>query len=229
VTVLSGEIGIPFTEANKTLLKTTSSNIDEVLNSPQWLHRGNIYGGGSGISKYEYDFNGDNDFSDDVTYNGETTKEKDYSNSSGSVTRFTEVNVLGGTIHRNVYGGGSMGSIGAPNMGQTYLPYKKGDTAEGHGVGKQSQNTVNIGGGATVVTIGTPFDTTKGWTYNKTYGGEVYGACRGLSTLNPEQFSTSIWTQVNIKDKATIMGNVYGGGDNGIVKKDTDVKIGGTE
>ena len=87
----------------------------------------------------------------------------------------------------------------------------------------------DIGGGGTVVTIGTPFDTTKGWSYDKTYGGEVYGACRGLSTLNPEQFSTSIWTQVNIKDKATIMGNVYGGGDNGIVKKDTDVKIGGTE
>ena len=218
VTVISGEIGMAYNSANQTLLQTTD------LDSDQWLHRGNIYGGGSGISKYEYDFNGDDDFSDDVTYNGESTKEKDYSNSSGSVTRFTEVNVLGGTIHRNVYGGGSMGSIGAPNMGQTYLPYKKGDTAEGHGVGKQSQNTVNIGGGTNVVTIGTPYE--NGWTYNKTYGGEVYGACRGKSDLDPEQFATSIWTQVNIKDKATIMGNVYGGGDNGIVKKDTDVQIG---
>jgi hypothetical protein len=214
---LGGEIGVPYTstsDTRTTLLKGKNYSLDD----PQWLHRGNIYGGGSGITKYKYDFNYDGDTED--------AGEQDYSNSSGSVTRFTEVNVMGGTIHRNVYGGGSMGSIGAPNMGQTYLPYKKGDTAEGHGVGKQSQNTVNIGGGATVVTIGTPFDTTKGWTYNKTYGGEVYGACRGLSTLNPEQFSTSIWTQVNIKDKATIMGNVYGGGDNGIVKKDTDVQIG---
>ena len=218
VTVISGEIGMAYNSANQTLLQTTD------LDSDQWIHRGNIYGGGSGISKYEYDFNGDDDFSDDVTYNGESTKEKDYSNSSGSVTRFTEVNVLGGTIHRNVYGGGSMGSIGAPNMGQTYLPYKKGDTAEGHGVGKQSQNTVNIGGGSSVVTIGTPY--ANGWTYNKTYGGEVYGACRGKSDLDPEQFANSIWTQVNIKDKATIMGNVYGGGDNGIVKKDSEVKIG---
>jgi hypothetical protein len=133
---------------------------------------------------------------------------------------------LGGTIHRNVYGGGSMGSIGAPNMGQTYLPYKKGDTAEGHGVGKQSQNTVTIGGGTNVVTIGTPFNSTRGWTYNKTYGGEVYGACRGMSSLDPEKFANSVWTFVHIKNKSNIMGNVYGGGDNGIVKKNAEVVIG---
>jgi hypothetical protein len=97
------------------------------------------------------------------------------------------------------------------------VAYKKGDTT--HGVGWWSQNTVNIGG-ADSVTIGT----NPG--YNLLYGGEVYGACRGMSTKDSEQFATSIWTQVNIKDKATIMGNVYGGGDNGIVKKDTEVNIG---
>jgi hypothetical protein len=228
VTVLSGEIGLPFTDANKTRLKTTSSNIDEVLNSPQWMHRGNVYGGGSGITKYKFDLDGDgktdtNDSS--LSYNGKPFNEEDYSSSSGSVTRFTEVNILGGIIHRNVYGGGSMGAIGAPDTGQGYAPYKKDD--ESHGPGVKSQNTINIGGGASVVTIGTPYDTTKGWTYNKLYGGEVYGACRGLSTLDSEEFSTSVWTQVNIFDKATIQGNVYGGGDNGIVKKDSEVTIGG--
>jgi hypothetical protein len=226
VTVNNGEIGLAYDETNKALLKTTDVNDD------QWLFRGNVYGGGSGVTKYKYDFNGDGDTSDNdgsLSYGGSSVKEEDYSNSSGSVTRFTEVNILGGTIHRNVYGGGSMGSVGAPKILETQGDLSKKDLTNTATLGKQSQNTVNIGGGATVVTIGTPFDTTKGWTYNKTYGGEVYGACRGLSTLNPEQFSTSIWTQVNIKDKATIMGNVYGGGDNGIVKKDTDVKIGGTE
>ena len=95
------------------------------------------------------------------------TKEEDYSNSSGSVTRFTEVNIYGGTIHRNVYGGGSMGSVGAPKMGQTYEPYKKGDTADGHGVGKQSQNTMTIGGSTTTTAIiGTPFNSTRGWSYD---------------------------------------------------------------
>jgi hypothetical protein len=228
VTVYSGEIGLPYTSDNQTLLKTDN------LDSPQWMHRGNIYGGGSGITKYRYDFNHDGDYLDVVSYGPDAehmvpTKEEDYSTSSGSVTRFTEVNVLGGTIHRNVYGGGSMGSVGAPNMGQTYVPYKKDDelvNAE-HGIGKQSQNTVNIGGGTVLVTIGTPNDADRGWTYNKTYGGEVYGACRGLSTLNPEEFSNSVWTKVNIFDKATIMGNVYGGGDNGMVKKDSEVNIGG--
>ena len=153
------------------------------------------------------------------------TKEEYYSNSSGSVTRFTEVNIYGGTIHRNVYGGGSLGSIGAPKILETQGDLYKKDLSEENKAnwGKQSQNTVNIGGGASVVTIGTPTD------YNKVYGGEVYGACRGKSDLDPEQFANSIWTKVNIFDKATIMGNVYGGGDNGIVKKDSEVIIGGVK
>ena len=216
VTVLGGEIGVPYNSTNQTLLQTDN------LDSPQWIHRGNIYGGGSGITKFKYDFNYDGDTED--------ANEQDYSNSSGSVTRFTEVNVKGGTVHRNVYGGGSMGSVGAPNMGQTYELYKPGqadiDGKPANGPGRQSMNTVNIGGGTSVVTIGTPFDAEKGWTYNKVYGGEVYGACRGLSTLDPDQFANSVWTKVNIKDKATIMGNVYGGGDSGIVKKNSEVKIG---
>jgi len=210
VTVYSGEIGMPYNSTNQTLLKTDN------LESPQWMHRGNIYGGGSGITKYKYDFNYDGDTEDD--------NEQNYSNSSGSVTRFTEVNVKGGTIHRNVYGGGSMGSVGAPKINQDYEPYKPGQAniagKPENGPGRQSLNTVNIGGGENVVTIGTPTG------YNKTYGGEVYGACRGMSTLDPEQFANSVWTKVNIKDKATIRGNVYGGGDSGIVKKDTEVRIG---
>ena len=74
-------------------------------------------------------------------------------------------------------------------------------------------------GGAGAVTIGSPTD------YDKTYGGEVYGACRGLSSDNT-RIGSSVWTKVLIKDGATIKGNVYGGGDNGSVKQDTDVRIG---
>ena len=64
------------------------------------------------------------------------------------------------------------------------------------------------------------------------YGGEVYGGSRG-EPLNHEsypnfaEFATSVWTKVHIKDGAYVMGNVFGGGDNGKVKKDTDVIIGG--
>ena len=211
VTVYSGEIGLPYTSDNQTLLKTDN------LDSPQWMHRGNIYGGGSGITEYKYDYNYDGDTEDE--------NEQGFSESSGSVTRFTDVNILGGIIHRNVYGGGSNGSVGAPKIDQGYDLAKKNleDTST---LGKQSQNTVTIGGGSTVVTIGTPFNSTRGWTYNKLYGGEVYGACRGMSSLDPEKFANSVWTFVHIRDKSNIMGNVYGGGDSGIVKKDSEVKIG---
>ena len=211
VTVTGGEIGMAYNAINQGTLQT--DNLDD----PQWMHRGNVYGGGSGITKYSVS-NIDEMYATD--YAGDKIAASDYSTSSGSVTRYTEVNVLGGTIHRNVYGGGSNGSVGAPNLGQSYVPYQKGDTA--HGPGYKSQNTVNIGGGTNVAIIGTPTG------YNKTYGGEVYGACRGISDLDPEQFANSIWTKVNIFDKATIRGNVYGGGDNGIVKKDSEVKIGGS-
>ena len=237
VTVYSGEIGVPYTSENQGVL---GSNLDD----PQWMHRGNIYGGGSGITKYKYDFDHDGTTSQDAndngiiedneidtgTYDGKSVKDEDYSESSGSVTRFTDVNILGGIIHRNVYGGGSNGSVGAPKIDQAYEPYKPGQTdidgKPANGPGRQSMNTVTIGGGSDVVTIGTPFNSTRGWTYNKTYGGEVYGACRGMSSLDPEKFANSVWTFVHIKNKATIMGNVYGGGDSGIVKKDSEVKIG---
>ena len=217
VTVNNGEIGLAYDETNQSLLKATDVNND------QWLFRGNVYGGGSGVTKYKYDFDGDgktttNDGS--ITYGNSSVKEEDYSNSSGSVTRFTEVNILGGTIYRNVYGGGSMGSVGAPKIDQLYDPYKKGDTAEGHGVGKQSMNTVTIGGGAGKVTIGTQAGFTAG------YGGSVFGAGRGETGLDEETFGTSIWTKVLIKDGANIKGNVFGGGDAGKVKKDTEVSIG---
>jgi hypothetical protein len=219
VTVYSGEIGVPYTSENQGVL---GSNLDD----PQWMHRGNIYGGGSGITEYSADI----ESMYAAGYTGNKISASGFSESSGSVTRFTDVNILGGIIHRNVYGGGSNGSVGAPKIDQSYEPYKPGQAnipdKPVNGPGRQSMNTVTIGGGSTVVTIGTPFNSTRGWSYNKTYGGEVYGACRGLSTLDADQYSTSVWTQVNIKDKATIMGNVYGRGDNGKVKKDSEVKIG---
>ena len=216
LTMYAGEIGLPYTSDNQTALGTTD------LNNIQWLHRGNIYGAGSGITEYKFDFDGDGNIQTEgevTVADGTKYTEQGYSTSSGSVTRFTEVNVLGGTVHRNVYGGGSMGSVGAPRIGQDYDPYKK-DLANTETLGKQSQNTVTIGGGDGKVYIGTPTN------YNKKYGGEVYGACRGLSTLDPNQFANSVWTLVKILDGADIKGNVYGGGDSGIVKKDSEVRIG---
>ena len=209
VTVNNGEIGKPYDDTNISLLKTDN------INDPQWLHRGNVYGGGSGITKYVADI--DKIYA--AGYTGDKIPASDYSNSSGSVTRFTQVDIKGGIVHRNVYGGGSLGSVGAPNMKQTYDLYRPGQpNIEGipvNGPGRQSLNLVNIGGqiGAAVSS-------------RAHYGGDVFGAGRGNPSLDAEQFGTSIWTRVNVRNGATIFGNVFGGGDAGIVKKDAEVVIG---
>ena len=212
VTVLSGEIGKPYDDTNISLLKTDN------INDPQWLHRGNVYGGGSGITKYVADI----EKMYAAGYTGDKIPASDYSNSSGSVTRFTQVDIKGGTVHRNVYGGGSLGSVGAPNLGQTYDPYKPGQAniygKPVNGPGRQSLNLVNISG-----SVGTVVSS------RAHYGGDVFGAGRGNPSLNVEQFGTSIWTLVNLLNGADVKNNVFGGGDAGIVKKDTEVRIGYAE
>ena len=208
VTVNNGEIGLDYDADNQEALGTANINDD------QWLARGNVYGGGSGITQYTSTLQ-----YKDGTPEAEKIPTTGYSSSSGSVTRFTEVNVLGGIVHRNVYGGGSLGSVGAPDLGQGYDLYKPGqaniDGKPANGPGRQSQCTVNISG-----QIGTVLNS------RSHYGGDVFGACRGTTSLDATQFGTSIWTNVHILNGATIFGNVFGGGDAGIVKKNAEVVIG---
>ena len=92
-----------------------------------------------------------------------------------------------------------MGSVGAPKIDQNYDLYKK-DLNNTATLGKQSQNTVIIGGGKGIATIGSPTG------YNILYGGEVYGACRGNMELDPDAFATSVWTQIKVKNGANILG-----------------------
>ena len=131
------------------------------------------------------------------------------------MNRFTLVDILGGTIHRNVYGGGSRASVGPPMI--FGMPGKR-DPSDLANQGKQSQCTVNVSS-----TVGTPGDD-----YNEVYGGEVYGGSRGDSEVG-DTFATTVWTLVFINHGATIMGNVFGGGDAGVVKGDAKVVVGNTE
>jgi hypothetical protein len=209
VTVLSGEIGRPYNSDNVAILGNLQLG-DGSLN-PQWLHRGNVYGGGSGITQYTSTLQ-----YKDGTAEADKIPATGYGSASGSVSRFTEVNVLGGIVHRNVYGGGSLAAVGPP-IPPTGAAAKKTNVAADHG--KQSFCEVNIGGAGSV-SIGSPTE------YKQHYGGEVYGAGRGMSDLNPNSFSSCVWTEVHIKDGAKIMGNVFGGGDAGMVKKDAKVIIG---
>ena len=198
------------------------------LNNIEWLHCGNVYGAGSGAGQYQYDFNYDGDYEDEVEYTNmnnkkSTLKERDFSNSAGSVTRFTTVNINGGTIYRNVYGGGSLSSVGAPKIPPTRTddPIRRNDD-DTDTQGKQSLNQVIVGGKTYSDTYPRP---RIGMTNTAGYGGNVYGASRGDVNLG-NTYSTAIWTQVHIKNGANIIGNVFGGGDSGMVKHDSDVIIG---
>jgi hypothetical protein len=207
VTVNKGTIGVPYTDDYRTLFGTIGKTLNEELDNLQWLHRGNVFGGGSGIGKYDTGVK--DEHGDAIEAN---------SPSAGSVTHTTSVYINGGTIHRNVYGGGSVASVCPPFAAMS--PIKPNSDAT-EGLGKMSANLVQIAG-----TIGTPDDFIPGFKYNKFYGGEVYGASRGEKELNPEWFSLSAWTKVVIKNGAHIWGNVFGGGDAGKVLKDSEVIVG---
>ena len=233
VTVNNGTIGQPYSTASDAMKAFALTNA-------QWQHRGNVYGGGSGISMYEYDGNGngntytdtDNDKEYDegetrdtytVSYGDKeyTSYDIGYSSSAGSVTRNTEVEIKGGTIYRNVYGGGSLACVVPPLYAMSAPPY----TDATHG--KASLSTLKVSGG----TIGTLADNALG------YGGDVFGAGRGMShpEIKSDYFALTAGTEVNILPNETlanspvIAGDVYGGGEMGCVKQDTKVYLtGGT-
>ena len=202
VTVNKGTIGVPYTDDNRNLFGTLGKPLNEELENLHWLHRGNVFGGGSGIGKYKYKY----------TEGEEEKTGEANSPSAGSVTHNTSVDIKGGTIYRNVYGGGSVASVCPPFAAMSAT---KPNADKSEGLGKMSANLVQIAG-----TIGMPTG------YKNFYGGEVYGASRGDKTLNPEWFSLSVWTKVLIKAGADIKGNVYGGGDAGKVLKDSEVIVG---
>ena len=230
VTINNGEIGIAYNETNRTLLGTLANNATTEqqadhtdLTNIQWLHRGNIYGAGSGIGKYKYDGNNDGDYKDEIQISStKTIGETGYGSSAGSVSRFTTVNVgsgINGTtghiIYHNVYGGGSLSSIGPAKIFQTYDPYLPSDTEHSAEYGKQTLNLVNIEG-----TVGHEASYETGG-----YGGNVNGGSRGDATLDANTFATSYFTEVNIKEGANVIGNVFGGGEAGLVKNDSYVNM----
>ena len=182
VIVNNGTIG-------QTYAETTA--VDGSTADYQRYHRGNVYGSGSGLGMW------------DTVHHGM---------SSGSVTRNTTVDINGGTIYNNVYGGGALSSVGPPKL----------DPEKDYAASTWSKCVVNINGG----TIGDPtvYNTYK-------YGGCVYGASRGndfAAGESTKDFATVLWTDVNITG-GTIAGNVYGGGATGDVKCNTDVSMtGGT-
>ena len=139
---------------------------------------GHVFGAGSGIGTYS-----DN-------------KKSLCSNSSGSVTCTTWVELNGGSIHGNIWGGGAMASVGPPKIAQ--------DKNEQH-VPSDSHESVSY----------TRVDVKGG-----SVGGNVYGASRGPSDAflaarftaygieyDETKFATDIWSDVSVSG-GTIGNNV---------------------
>ena len=193
VIINKGTIGLEYNATNIANVGTDN------LTLTQWMARGNVYGAGSGLGTYL-----DNNV-------------RKYNYSSGSVTCGTYVEINGGTIYQNVYGGGALASVGPPNIGWG----DENKVATGSRK-SYSYTKVEINGG----TIGT----TANYETNS-YGGNVYGASRGNKTLNyqgedPDTYATDIWSTVNIKG-GTFAGSIFGGGEAGNLSKDVEVNISG--
>ena len=159
---------------------------------------GSIYGAGCGTDTFERDDDG----------NGEIEEnEKNHHNPMAGIVRgTTSITVNGGHVLRNIYGAGSLGSVGTYTYDANGLP-----TTCAAGTGKA---TININGG-TIGLAGTDY-------------GYVFGGPKG--SISETEFSASVReTQVNINAGADVLGSVFGGGEAGIVRESVVVNMNGGE
>ena len=174
-----------------------TDEMQEDVNTPILVYRGNVYGGGRGIDH--------------------TTQTNALSYTAGVVERNTNVIIEGGTIRHNVYGGGSLARVGDPNE----TPQADGHFLTGHA-------NVTISGGQ----IGMSEEAVNklynvaGNLYSGHNNGQVYGSGRGVAGAIYAQLAYVKYSHVNISGGAAF-GSVFGGGENGHVRKDTEVNISG--
>ena len=178
VTVNGGTIGI----ASNTDPGYTVTSSGKQYAGAAYPYRGNVYGGGCGTDKYYSDHSLENHSGEGDSYNP----------LAGIVYGTTTVNINGGTVVRNVYGAGAMGSVGKATTTNDVTTVTGGTT------------TISVSGG----TIGV--DGTAG-------EGNVFGAARGDVDATSNEFAlVRKETGVSITG-GTVKGNVYGGGELGCV------------
>ena len=177
-----GENGHNFKDSNVTVNKGTIGNADS---SADGYECGNVYGAGCGTDTYTV--------GDDPT--------EHYNPMAGIVRGNATVTIKGGHVLRNVYGAGSMGSVG--------------NEADAEGASTSGKTTVKITGDAMI-------GTDDGH-------GNIYGAARGDLAVQEENLANVRETEVEISGDADIKGSVFGGGEAGIVWENVKVNIlGGT-
>ena len=193
----SGENGHTFNNAEVTVHSGTVGDATDA----SYLYRGNVYGGGCGTDKYYSSTIPDGHTAHDGQ--GDT-----YNPLAGIVYGNTTVTIDGGTVVRNVYGAGAMGSVGKKDTNGAII---------GGG-----NTTINVSGG-TIGVSGTVGD------------GNVYGAARGDLNDDTNGLAEVKNTEVNIKPHLTdptkpganVKGSVFGGGEAGIVKGGVAVSMTG--
>ena len=161
------------------------------------IYRGNVYGGGRGIDIY--------------SASGMET----YSLTAGRVGGNTFVEVSGGTIYHDVFGGGSLATVGIATIDPSTGIANYTDTSTGN-------TEVHIKGGVIGYSVN---EEKQGFNC-----GFVYGGCRGLAAApNTDAVKMAFVhnAKVYIEPGADIKGSVFGGGANGHVKADTYVEISG--
>lgn len=191
VTIHSGTIGIASGE------KITKGGHD--YEGPRYPYRGNVYGGGCGTD----------------TYTG-TDNLTNFNFKAGIVQGNATVEMDGGHVLHNIYGGGAMGSVGTYSFNDSDEP-----TCTSGGL-----CTVTITGGD----IGGDNMTMKASDGPDDFG-HVFGAGRGdvidkAICPNIEKVAYYNNTALTIKGTAFVRGSVYGGSESGHVLNDTHVVIG---
>ena len=173
-------------------------NVADADTVSNMIYRGNVYGGGRGVDK---------------------TSLNDYSLTAGKVNGNTNVTVEGGTIYRCVYGGGSLASVGM--RGQPA-------TDKTHGIATVTIKGGKIGtdGGASANDYTTLIPVRTAEREN----GYVYGSGRGMAAgadanATVVNMAYTRFTNVSIEGDAHVTGSVFGGGENGHVKYDTEVYV----
>ena len=157
---------------------------------------GNVFGGGSGVIPY----------APGLWHRG-----------AGSVGGNIKVDITGGHILTNVYGGNECTDVGTyekENGLSTAIAWSGGDP--------KGQCVINMSGG----TIGVP-RTDVDIKALPTIG-HLYGAGKGDKRIFFNTWTNVISTEVKITGNARIYGSTFGGGEDGHVLNDTETTIGGS-
>ncbi|MBR4593304.1 MAG: hypothetical protein IKO33_01830, partial [Bacteroidaceae bacterium] len=229
VHINGGTIGIEIGE--------TITEDDIEYNGAAYPFRGNVYGSGCGTDKYDYDSNNDG-VNDASAYNPK----------AGIVLNNTNVNITGGHVVRNVYGGGAMGSVGTIDSYTLHRDYKQEQYyIDGQLKGSYDGAFYSYGlswpAELEYPTTGNDSHTYTGKATVTITGGQigvdgangdgyVYGAARGEAgdryemalLANVRETEVNIGTQ-NSENGPDIKGSVFGGSANGHVYEDANVNI----